>query len=223
MTMPATMEELDCIRDECKSMVTKRAGASSLASMIPIPGTDVAADIGMLIELLPSINRKFGLSKEQLDHMDEKTRIIAMEIAKKLGNVLIGKIVTKELIMVVLKKVGTRFVTKQVLKYIPIFGQLASASISFAAMKYLGNCHVDECYEVARQLLQRSTLECQADLVANVDNDASVPSSESPLADSRIEIIQTIRQLKELYDQGIIDEEEFKRAKQEQLNKLSAL
>ena len=90
MAMPTTIVEIDRIRDECKSMVTKRAGASGLVAMIPIPGTDIAADIGMLMELLPAINKKFGLSKEQVDNMDEKTRVIVMEIAKKLGNTLMS-------------------------------------------------------------------------------------------------------------------------------------
>ena len=154
MQMPKTIEELNRVRDECKSMVTKRAGVSGITAIIPIPGADVAADIGMLLQLLPAINRKFGLSLEQVDQMDDKIKILVLEIAKKLGNTIVGKLITKELVVQPVKKVATRMVTKQVVKYIPVIGQIASAGISFAAMKYVGNSHINECYQIVHQILE---------------------------------------------------------------------
>ena len=43
---------------------------------------------------------------------------------------------------------------KQVLKYIPFAGQAAAAALSVAAMMYLGNSHVDACFDVAREAMK---------------------------------------------------------------------
>ena len=43
--LPKSKTELDAIRDECKSMVTKRAGLSGAAAVVPVPGADIGADV----------------------------------------------------------------------------------------------------------------------------------------------------------------------------------
>lgn len=42
---------------------------------------------------------------------------------------------------------------KQVTKYVPFVGQAVSAGISFGAMKYLGNAHIEECYAVCKRAM----------------------------------------------------------------------
>ena len=49
---------------------------------------------------------------------------------------------------------GTRVTAKQVAKYVPIVGQAVSAGISFGAIKYLGNSHINECYEVCKRSIE---------------------------------------------------------------------
>lgn len=44
-------------------MVNKKATASAAAAAIPLPGLDVGADVAIMLELLPAINRRFGLSR----------------------------------------------------------------------------------------------------------------------------------------------------------------
>lgn len=106
-------------------------------------------------ELLPSINRKFGLSPEQIDQLDQETKKQIFVILSSLGSKLMGKTITKEVVTLLLKKVGTRVAAKQVTKYIPFIGQAVSAGISFTAMKYLGNSHIDECYEVCKRVIKK--------------------------------------------------------------------
>jgi hypothetical protein len=61
--------------------------------------------------------------------------------------------ITKELIVQVLRKVGVRVATKSVAKYIPILGSALAATVSFGAMKIVGNSHVDDCYDVAKKAI----------------------------------------------------------------------
>ena len=151
--LPRTIEELNAIRDECKSMVTTRATLSAGAAVVPIPGADIGADVTLLIEMIPAINRKFGLTPEQIDHLDPQIKKIILIAITSIGSEMVGKMVTKQLIMQVLKRVGIRVATKSVAKYIPVFGQVLAASISFGAMKLVGNSHVDDCYEVAKKAI----------------------------------------------------------------------
>lgn len=151
--LPETIEDLDVLRTECRSLVTTRAGLSAGAAVIPIPGVDIGADVSLLVEMIPRINRKFGLTPEQIDQLDPQFKKIMLVAIATMGSELIGKLVTRELIMQVLKKIGIRVATKSFAKFIPILGQALAASLSFGAMKMVGNAHVDDCYEVAKKMI----------------------------------------------------------------------
>lgn len=152
--LPKNLQELEKIRSTCKSMVTKRAAVSAGSTLVPLPGLDIAADVGLLLDLLPAVNRKFGLTPEQIDELHPRLKVVLYGIIKKVGSELAGKIITKQLVLAVLKKVGIRMATKQVLKYIPMAGQAAAAALSYAAMMYVGNAHVDDCYEIVKTAIE---------------------------------------------------------------------
>lgn len=131
-------------------MVNKRAVLSGSSALIPIPGIDIAADLGMLTELIPAINRKFGLTPGQIDQLDPRHKTHVLAMIKTIGATLVGVIITERLVVAALRKVGIRMAVKQVAKYIPFAGQAVAAALSFSAMRYLGNSHVDECFEIAK-------------------------------------------------------------------------
>ncbi|WP_310451099.1 hypothetical protein [Sulfuritalea sp.] len=147
---PNSLTELEKTRVSCKVMVRRRAATSGGMSLIPIPGVDIAGDIGLLLELIPAINRKFGLTPEQIDELDPRHKVLIYAMLKKVGSDLAGRAITKQLAVAAMKKVGVRLATKQVLKYLPVAGQAAAAALSVTAMMYLGNSHVDACYEIAK-------------------------------------------------------------------------
>lgn len=151
--LPSTLEELEALRAECKAMVTRRAGISAGAAVLPIPGLDLGTDLSLLVEMLPAINRRFGLTPEQIGGLDPHTKQIIFVATTGLGNTLIGRWVPRQLVTQTLQRLGVRVATKTVVKFVPIVGQALSASISFGAMKMLGNAHVDDCFEVAKKAL----------------------------------------------------------------------
>lgn len=146
--------ELDSVKKECSRMSLKRALLSAIASAVPLPFTDIAADVALLKEILPKINNKFGLSKEQIDEYDPRLAIFIYDISKKLGKKMIGRYVTEELAVRFLKKLGLRLAAKQAAKYVPIAGQVISAAISFTVMRLIIRCHINECYEVAAAIIE---------------------------------------------------------------------
>ncbi|MDB5055441.1 MAG: hypothetical protein JWM44_3491 [Bacilli bacterium] len=148
-----SIDELEKIKKECRKMVTKRAAASGGAALVPFPGTDIFADVSLLLQLLPAINKKFGLSEEQLAGLDSEKKSYIYGIITSVGSKMIGRIITKEIVLQVLKKVGIRLATRQAIKFVPFIGQGLAATLSFTAMKYVGNSHVHDCYEVAKGIL----------------------------------------------------------------------
>lgn len=116
------VKELDRIKEECRSMVNNSAMLSGGAAIIPVPGVDIASDVGLLFELLPKITRRFGLSPEQIDAQDSRTKAYIATLIVSMGTQMVGQVLTKQLIMQVLKSVGIRMTAKQVVKYIPFAG-----------------------------------------------------------------------------------------------------
>lgn len=133
-------------------MVTKRALTSAGAAVIPIPGADLVADIGILTNLLPAISERFGLKEEQIRKMDPSRAQQVLVIASSLGNNVIGRAVTKRMVVALLRRMGVRVATGSVAKYVPFIGSAVAATISFGAMKLAGNAHIDDCYATAKAL-----------------------------------------------------------------------
>lgn len=153
--LPGTVEELDRVRKACRALVRRRAATSGGLALVPLPGVDVVGDVAILMELIPAINRKFGLTPEQIDELDTHRRVLVYAMLKKVGADLVGRTITKKLALAALKNVGARLATKQVLKYVPFAGQAAAVALSVTAMIYLGNAHIDACYEVAKGTMRK--------------------------------------------------------------------
>ena len=149
MYFPENMEELERVKQECLQLVNKRAVLSGAAAVVPLPGIDISADIAIMVELLTEINRRFGLSEEQLSRMDLERQKVLLVIISSVGNELAGRTVSASMVRSLLKRISNRVVAKQVSRLVPLAGQAVSAGVSFAAMRYLGRNHVEQCYQIA--------------------------------------------------------------------------
>lgn len=153
--IPQTTEELDRTVIECKKMVHKRALLSAGAAAVPIPGVDVAADMGLLLQLLPDINRKFGIAPSQIDEYDAQTKMMMFNLISRMGTDLAGRSITKRVVIQVLKKMGVRVTAKQAARYVPIIGSMISGGLSFTVMKMICNRHIRECHGLIEVTLDR--------------------------------------------------------------------
>ena len=66
---------------------------------------------------------------------------------------LIGKLVTRELVMRVLRLVGVRLTTQQAAKFVPIAGQAVSAALTYSSLRYVCEQHIQQCVAISRQLM----------------------------------------------------------------------
>ena len=148
-----TLEQLEEARSRAKKLVTTRALTAGATSAIPGAVVGIAADVGLLLELLPKINRTFGLDPEQVDELDEQVKQQIYVLAGNAGSQLIGRAITKEIIQSVLKAVGVRASVKAAASWVPFVGSAVGGVIGFGMMKYVGNQHVDECYQLLKKMI----------------------------------------------------------------------
>jgi len=150
--VPSTPEQIDAVARQCRRLVTKRALLAAGVAVVPLPGLDWLTDIGVLLKLLPEINEAFGLTPEQVERLSPERRVVVYKAVSALGGMVAGRLVTRELVLTLLRKVGVRLTTQQVTKYVPVAGQAVSAALTFSALKYVCEQHIQQCIAVARQL-----------------------------------------------------------------------
>ncbi len=137
----------------CRRLVTRRALMAAGVAAVPVPGIDWVTDVGVLVKLIPEINQAFGLSPAQVERLAPDRQLVVFKAISAGGGMLVGKLITRDLIIAVLRKVGVRLTVKQATKYVPLAGQAASAVLTFSALKYVAEQHIQQCAAVSRQLL----------------------------------------------------------------------
>jgi uncharacterized protein (DUF697 family) len=142
----------EAIAAQCRRLVTQRALFAAGVAMVPIPGLDWVTDVGVLVKLLPEINRAFGLTPEQIERLAPDRRLVAYKAISTAGGMVVGRMVTREVVIQTLKVVGVRLTTQQAAKFVPIAGQAVSAMLTFGALKYVCEQHIKQCQSVAQQL-----------------------------------------------------------------------
>jgi uncharacterized protein (DUF697 family) len=151
--MPRTIEELEEIRAELLRMSQKKAFLSAAVSVVPLPFMDVVADVALLQRIIPAVSERYGLSKGQIDGFHPQLAIMIYDMAKKLGANMIGKYVTRAVIMKALKGAGIRLTARQAARYVPVIGQTLTAGMSYAAMRAIIRSHINKCHEIARTVV----------------------------------------------------------------------
>lgn len=134
----------------CRRLLHRRALAGAAASTVPIPGLDWAVDAALLTSLLPEINSQFGLTPLQLERLPAHKRHQVQKAVGVVGSVVIGRVVTRDLVLRLARTIGVRLSAKQAAKYVPLAGQAVAAVMGYAALRYLGEEHIKDCVQVVK-------------------------------------------------------------------------
>jgi uncharacterized protein (DUF697 family) len=150
--VPDTPEDIAAVARQCRRLVTKRALLAAGVAAVPVPGIDWLTDVGVLLKVIPEINEKFGLKPEQIERLAPDRRVAVFKAISAGGSLLVGRLVTRELVLALVKTVGVRLTAQQAAKVVPIAGQAVSAALTFSALKYVCEQHIKQCIQVSRQL-----------------------------------------------------------------------
>jgi uncharacterized protein (DUF697 family) len=135
----------------CRKLLNRRAMVGAAASAVPLPGVDWAVDAALLARLLPEISSQFGLTPEQIARLPAHQRDNVHKAVSVVGSMVIGRLVTRELVIRMAKTIGVRMTTKQAAKYVPFAGQAVAAVMGYAALRYLGEEHIKDCIRVVQE------------------------------------------------------------------------
>lgn len=160
--VPGSQREIDSVVRHCRRMVSRRASMAAGVSIVPVPGLDWLTDIAVLAKLIPDINRAFGLTPAQVERLAPDRRLVVYKAISAGGSMLVGKLVTRELVIQALKLVGVRLTTQQAAKYVPVAGQAISAALTYSALRYVCEQHIRQCVTVSKTLLLAAPTVAQA-------------------------------------------------------------
>jgi len=149
--MAADNAALSAAVKRSRKLLNKRAVVAAAASAVPVPGLDWMVDAALLSQLIPEINKEFGLTPQQLDQLEPKKRDQVQKAVTLVGSVLIGKFISRDLVIKAATKIGVRLTAKQAAKYVPLAGQVVAAAVGYAAIRYFGEEHMKDCIRVAKQ------------------------------------------------------------------------
>ncbi len=133
----------------CRKLLHRRSLVAAAASVVPLPGLDWAVDAALLSRLIPEINTRFGLTSTQIGQLEPRQREQVQKAVAMVGSALIGKLISKEVVLRMARKVGVRLTAGQAAKYVPLAGQAISAAVGYSAIRYLGEEHLKDCVRVA--------------------------------------------------------------------------
>jgi uncharacterized protein (DUF697 family) len=150
--LPSTPQQIEAVARLCRRMVSRRALFAAGVAVVPIPGVDWATNVGVLLKVLPDINRAFGLSAEQIERLAPDRKLVVFKAITAGGGMLIGRVITQGLAMKMLSLVGVRLTAQQALKFVPIAGQGLSAALTYGALRYVCEQHIRQCMAVCEQL-----------------------------------------------------------------------
>ncbi|MDP9044776.1 MAG: hypothetical protein M3O01_08210 [Pseudomonadota bacterium] len=153
VVVPGSALEIEATVARCRRLVTKRALVAAGVSAVPIPGVDWITDVAVLMKLIPEISQAFGLTPSQVERLAPDRRLVVYKAISAGGGMLVGRLVTRELIVKMLQVVGVRLSAQQVAKFVPIAGQAVAAALTFSSLKFVAEQHIQQCAAVARELL----------------------------------------------------------------------
>lgn len=100
--------ELALAARRAREEVKRRALLSAGAVLVPLPGLDVAVDVGVLVSMMNAVNRAFCLSPDQIERLGMEERVAVYEALSGVGAVMAGKSVTGVAALTIAKQLGSR-------------------------------------------------------------------------------------------------------------------
>ena len=143
----ASLDQLNQIKNNCGATIDDYALASAAASAVPVPGLDIAADVGLIYKMFSALRSRYSL--DNVNAADFKHYVALSGVANE-----VFAYITKEGIMSFLVKYGAKALGKKtMIKYIPIIGQGVAAYAGYKFSKSIGETYSMNCYTLCREIL----------------------------------------------------------------------
>lgn len=139
------------VEQECLRFARRRSLIAGATALVP-PGLDVAVDLAIVRSMLEGINERFGLAHWQLERLAPERRAAAYRQLQAAGTMLIGRALSTQAVLALLRGTAARSGAKSASKLVPIAGQAVAAAAGYALAMYIARQHIRECTAIARVL-----------------------------------------------------------------------
>lgn len=139
-------------QEAASKIVSYYAAAAALNGLNPIPGVDVAVDVGVLMAMSKHVIGCYGLNENQLEwtFSGRANRIALIQrLSSKFGQFLL-----KEYIVKLLMRYAVQESAKTLVKWIPFIGQIIAAGIGYKITISFGNDVIEECHKGALEVVE---------------------------------------------------------------------
>jgi small GTP-binding protein len=142
-------ESLDAKKKACERYITIASLASAANGINPLVGVNSAVDIGIIVTLFRNIADSYGLNNKFLDALMQNKNSHIVQMSASVLNYL-----TRDGVLILLKKVGGRVAVSAFARYIPFIGQAISAGLGYALVSNAGKTFLGTCHELAGRILE---------------------------------------------------------------------
>ena len=144
-----TVESLANKREIAEKHIAWASAVSVANAFNPVPGVDLAVDLGTLLSLLHSIRADFGLDDDEALKLKANVIPVVQPLVDKLV-----KWSTREGLFLLLKQFAKRQTVRQIAKYIPFVGQAVAAIVGYGITVSVGDSFLETCHEAAKAILE---------------------------------------------------------------------
>lgn len=152
-----TSEQLVRKREVAERHVLLFSGLAAVNGFNPIPGADVVADVAILVKMNRWILKCYKLDEEHMQKQLKRAPLTTAQVT------LVNRLIaygTREFVISIIKRQAMRMTGKEIAKWVPIVGQMASAGLGFALTRWMGQDLVNQSEKALRNL-NNSTLHTQ--------------------------------------------------------------
>jgi len=136
-------------KKQARKKVVLYSGLSALNGVNPVPGLDVAIDLGILQKLLVDLKKVYGLKQDKLEDF---LKLLNPADIKQINDLITYG--TKSGINALIKRFAVREGAKISSKYVPLVGQAVAASLGFSITYAVGFQFLNECHSTASAILE---------------------------------------------------------------------
>src|SRR5450631_2030760 len=86
--LPRNRVEIEAAKKNARRRLTRTAAWAQAATLIPLPGIDIAVDAAALLKLIPEINREFGLTPQQIETLSPNKQLIIYKAIVGIGGAM---------------------------------------------------------------------------------------------------------------------------------------
>lgn len=141
-------------RKIAKKLVLWMSAGAGVNGLNPILGVDIAADLAILMKMNKEILKIYGLDEDSIDFLERYGIQAGLLSSIK---TFTQKYLSKELVLLGLKKYAPQITFKQMSKYFPGIGQSSAVITAFLLSVYFGDKMIDACEAEAKIILEEFT------------------------------------------------------------------